>query len=123
MNSALIIDGNPTHTEVSRTLLSFAGISEISSTKDCATAKSLLSDRGPFDLVLLDLNMPDYDGVEFLDHLRDINCRAAIVIASAAHTTIRTAAEELAKAYGLHVAGALEKPITLQKLSPALARV
>ena len=34
-------------------------------------ALSLLASHGPFDVVLLDLNMPDMNGVEFVQHVPD----------------------------------------------------
>ena len=123
MKSALIIDDDPIHIEVARTLLEATGATNVSSATDGAVARTLLGENGPFDLLLLDLNMPDYNGLEFLDYLRQIDVRAAIIIVSAAHPSVRSGAARLAEAHGLNIAGVLEKPLTLQKLVPALAHI
>ena len=123
MDTALIVDDDPIAIELARALLTNTGVAHVSAVSDGAAAKKLVAENGPFDLLLLDLIMPDYDGVEFLDHLRDVNYRGAIIIASGADPTFYGGATLLGTAYGLNVAGFLEKPLTLEKLVPALAHI
>lgn len=123
MDTALTVDDDPIAIERARALLTKVGVAHISTASDGATAKTLLAGNGPFGFILLDLNMPTYDGVEFLDHLRQIHYGGAIIIVSAADTSVRAGAAQLGKAYGLNVAGVMEKPLTLEKLVPALAHI
>jgi CheY-like chemotaxis protein len=121
MDNVLIVDDDPIYIEVARALLNSTGAKQVSSASDGNTAKTLLVDDAPFDLILLDLNMPDFDGVEFLEHLRQMNFRGSIVIVSSAKKSVCIAVTGLGKAYGLKVVGVIEKPLTILNLVPALA--
>ncbi|QHI98623.1 response regulator [Xylophilus rhododendri] len=67
---------------------------------------------GTFDLVLLDIWMPDTDGVSLLKEWAAAGSLSMPVIMMSGHATIDTAVE--ATRIGAHAF--LEKPITLQKL-------
>ena len=120
--AVLIIDDDPIHVEVTRRLLEMTCGAIVSAAPNGTSARVHI-DRQSFDLLVLDLNMPDYDGIEFLRHLREIGYSGAIVIASGADRSLRQAADRLGKAYGLNVAGVVEKPISLQNLVPAMAHL
>ena len=71
-------------------------------------------------LVMLDLQMPDTDGIEFIRMLARRNSRANIVLASGMDQRILTAAEQLGKSHGLAMAGVMQKPIMLGDLESLL---
>ncbi|XAH23133.1 response regulator [Xylophilus sp. GW821-FHT01B05] len=71
---------------------------------------------GPYDLVLLDIWMPDTDGVSLLKEWAAAGTLSMPVIMMSGHATIDTAVE--ATRIGAHAF--LEKPITLQKLLKAV---
>jgi DNA-binding NtrC family response regulator len=71
---------------------------------------------GPYDLVLLDIWMPDTDGVSLLKEWAAAGTLTMPVIMMSGHATIDTAVE--ATRIGAHAF--LEKPITLQKLLKAV---
>ena len=121
MKRVLVVDDDPIYIEVAQALLATALGAQVSSATDGKAAESLLADDVPYDLLMLDLNMPDYDGVQFLDYLRELDFRGPIMIVSGADRTVRAGATGLAKAYGLNVVGVVEKPLTIKKLVPALA--
>lgn len=116
-----MIDDDPIHIEVARELLSSALSAQVSTASNGNAAKVIVSNYEPFDLIFLDLMMPEFDGVEFLEHLRDTRFRGAIVIVSSADKSLRSAATGLGVAYGLKIAGTIAKPLSIDKLQPALA--
>ena len=71
---------------------------------------------GPYDLVLLDIWMPDTDGVSLLKEWATAGVLTMPVIMMSGHATIDTAVE----ATRIGAFSFLEKPITLQKLLKAV---
>ena len=81
-----------------------------------ATTARIARSKDNFDLVLLDIWMPDTDGVTLLKEWYSAGQLAMPVIMMSGHATIETAVE--ATKIGAH--SFLEKPITLQKLLKAV---
>jgi DNA-binding response OmpR family regulator len=73
-------------------------------------------------LILLDLMMPQMDGIELLRLLGEQKCKADIILMSGVDKRILETAGELAKALGLSIAGHLQKPFRLAELEKVLAR-
>ncbi|ELX11302.1 response regulator receiver modulated diguanylate cyclase/phosphodiesterase [Janthinobacterium sp. HH01] len=65
----LIVDDQPLNLTVLEHLLASAGYTEVSATSD-APAVAALHRQHRYDLIVLDLNMPDMDGFQVLDSLR-----------------------------------------------------
>jgi EAL domain-containing protein (putative c-di-GMP-specific phosphodiesterase class I) len=70
--------------------------------------------------IILDLIMPDMDGVEVLVELSRRDCRAGILIISGAETRVLDAAGRSATEHGLSFVGALTKPFTSARLRQLL---
>jgi EAL domain-containing protein (putative c-di-GMP-specific phosphodiesterase class I) len=66
--------------------------------------------------VVLDLVMPDTDGVEIIRHLGQLGSRARIVITSGVGRRVMEAAERLTLEQGLDLRGTLAKPFALASL-------
>ena len=73
-------------------------------------------------LTICDLQMPEMDGVQFVGELGRIGYSGALAVASGEDGRILQTAEKLARAHGLHVLGALRKPVALDELRDLLAR-
>jgi EAL domain-containing protein (putative c-di-GMP-specific phosphodiesterase class I)/CheY-like chemotaxis protein len=89
-------------------------------TTDAATFLETLTPETP--LVLLDLILPEMDGIELLRLLAQQECRAAIVLMSGAGNRVLETAEQLAQTLGLHIVGHLNKPFRLTELQSILTK-
>jgi DNA-binding NtrC family response regulator len=83
---------------------------------DSARQARLLRDENPLDLVLLDIWMPDTDGITLLKEWASSGKLTMPVIMMSGHATIDTAVE----ATRIGALDFLEKPIALQKLLKAV---
>ena len=70
--------------------------------------------------VVLDLQMPDVDGIELLRHLSEIGSTAPVVLMSGADARVLASVERLAREYKLAVQGVLRKPFSLAELRAVL---
>lgn len=77
-------------------------------------------DRAEPTAILLDLTMPDTDGIEFLKELSERKCTAPIILASGKDERVLATAERLGRMFGLNMRGVLQKPVTVPALEAAL---
>ena len=71
-------------------------------------------------VVVLDLGMPNTDGVEFLRFLSDNSFSGPVLIVSGFDRRVLESAFRLGKELGLRMAGPLEKPVRLDDLESLL---
>lgn len=121
MRSALIIDDDAIHVMSTETLLEPLGFGLIDAVPNGKAAANYFKHNPHPDIVFLDLNMPESDGVEFMEYLDATGNQVPIIIVSGAHASVRRGAARLAIANGLNVTAIIEKPLTLAKLASAFA--
>ncbi|MFC7301495.1 EAL domain-containing protein [Cognatiluteimonas weifangensis] len=103
-------------------LLAELGIQAVHEAADGIAALELLQRLAqPPDVVLVDLDMPGMDGVEFIGHVAQQRLARGVALVSALDAALLNTVQTMARAYGLHVLGSVEKPLTADKLRVVLA--
>lgn len=101
--------------------LSRLGFSDVMAFEDPAAALALLEqDVHAADMVLLDLQMPGIDGIEFIRHLARLQYHGGLVLVSGENERILQTARRLAEAHHLQVRGAVHKPVSPAALAGLL---
>jgi len=84
-------------------------------------AKTFLEKLTPdTNLILLDLMMPEMDGIELLRLLSQQKCKAGIILMSGVGKRTMETAGQLAEVLGLSIVGNLQKPFRLAELEDVL---
>ncbi|MFT6908305.1 MAG: EAL domain-containing protein (putative c-di-GMP-specific phosphodiesterase class I)/ActR [Oleiphilaceae bacterium] len=94
------------------------GFNVKSSSDPSELIKSRLID---FDIIVLDLFMPTFDGIELLRFLADNRSRASIILMSGKDKSVLRSAQELAVERGMTVLGVLQKPFRAHELASLLS--
>ncbi len=103
-------------------LLADLGLTRLSEAADGFQALELLRALTvPPDVVLVDLDLPGMDGIEFIGHVAHERLARSIAVVSAMDAALLHTVQVMAKASGLRVLGAIEKPLTPGKLSQVLS--
>ena len=84
-------------------------------TSDIDGFKRVLRQHTP-DVIALDLQMPELDGVEVLRMLGDESCEAGIFLVSGMDDRTLSAAEKFGTSIGLRMLGTLQKPFSPEEL-------
>lgn len=95
---------------------------EVRTTSDPDKFLSLLDKFRPSTLII-DLNMPEIDGIELLRMLGDQQCQGAVLLISGADSRVLAAAEKSGTGHGLKMLGVLQKPLLLSDLRDTLQAV
>ena len=119
--SVLVVEDHAFQREVALRLLAQVGVQNVQEAADGRSALTLLSGQSrTLDVVLVDLDLPRMDGVEFIGHIARDHLAHAVVVLTALDPSLLNTVQIMARASGLHVLGTLEKPLTAVKLQQTL---
>ena len=119
--SVMVVEDHGFQRRMALRLLTDLGIGEVSEAADGHSALHLLEGvQQPPDVLLVDLDMPGMDGIEFIGHVAQRQLARAVVVASALDPALLITVQTMARAYGLRVLGSVEKPLTRDKLAHVL---
>lgn len=120
----LIMDDDPISVEVLKSYFEGKGAKNFVVATDGKQAIGYVDKlQDEIGLITCDLNMPDCDGIEFMQLLKDRQSKAAIVIVTSAADFVAKSANLLANAHGLNYLGLIKKPIQPKELDTAIAAI
>ncbi len=120
LNRLLIIDDDP---DVRALFRIFAETFGYAVTEGGNGTESLIEyDRVIPSVIILDLSMPEQDGVQILRELATRGCATPIILASGHNERVLSATQRLGSELGLNMAMTLTKPVSENALRAALSR-
>lgn len=120
----LAIDDEPFMLKLLASMLANLGYTSVSTCDSGHAALELIgSTNDSPDLILLDLNMPEMDGLEFVRRLVERHFGGSVILVSGEDERMQQAAEKLASAHGITVLGHLHKPATPAGLAELIGKL
>ncbi len=114
-----LIDDEPEILEFLSTAVELAGLKSKSYDRASAFFETN-SDAEPGSILILDLNMPEMDGIEVMRRLTKIENPPKLILISGHDFGVLHAAEKLGQAHNLEIISTLNKPIPFQALRKIL---
>jgi len=119
--SVMIVEDHGFQRRVAMRLLEELGLGRIHAAADGRAALTQLEQAAtPPDVVLVDLDLPEMDGIEFIGHVASRKLARSIALTSALDPALLNTVQGMTRAYGLRVLGVVEKPLTSAKLAEVL---
>lgn len=119
MTRLLVLDDDPDMCALVVRAANSVGYQATSSTSFGGFSASLTPDTG---VVVLDLVMPEVDGIQVLRYLSSQNYASDIVLVSGYDKKVLKAAVQLAGAMGLNIRASVQKPVGLKSLREILSK-
>ncbi len=113
---AMLIDDDELLRRSVRRILTSIGVERIEEAADGQSALDLLRGAAHPDVVICDLRMPNMDGISLLRHFAAEGYQGHFVIISGEDDRLIASVAELARARGLSLLGAVEKPVRRSQL-------
>ena len=114
----LVLDDDPFTLKLIARMLTNLGYGAVTLCESGRAALELLDGSNYLpDMILLDLNMPEMDGIEFVHHLAARHYTGSIILFSGEDEHMLRAAENLVLAHKISMLGSLHKPVAPEKLT------
>lgn len=119
----LVLDDEPFMHKLLVRMLANLGYTAVSTCDNGHVALGMIdSPNDSPDLILMDLNMPKMDGLEFVRHLVERHYAGSLILISGEDERMRQAAEKLARAHKITVLGHLHKPASAEDLGRLIGK-
>lgn len=117
----LVLDDEPFMLKLISQMLANLGFMQVTTYNNGhAALNSFDSSNAPPDLILLDLNMPGMDGIEFVRHLLEQRYSGSLILISGEGERMLQTAEKLVRMQKISIRGYLHKPVNPKSLSALL---
>ncbi len=117
----LVIDDEADITDLVASVAEMAGFSPFTLT-DSRQFEAIYR-QGSFNTIVLDLVMPELDGIEILRQLASLRSEAHIVLMSGFDGATLYTANQLASAHGLDIVGSISKPFRIGEMKAILDKI
>ena len=117
----LAIDDEPAFLDIIQKVAKSAGFLATTTTDPTEFCTTLVTQ--PPSVVLLDLQMPDCDGIELLHALAEAHCRAKIILMSGFDPRVLSLARGIGDDLGLEMGEPLQKPLRPAELRQVLSKI
>ena len=119
----LLLDDDPFQLKLITGVLKGLGVIHVTASSSGAEALRQVSSDQRFDLMLLDLHMPEMDGFQFMESLAKVGFNGALIIVSGQGEDIMHSASLVAKLRRFTLLGQVTKPIGKLALAELLAKL
>jgi len=124
LTQIVIVDDDQFQLKLLSHQLSVVGYKNVTAFDDGQTALDHLAGQIlDSTIIILDLNMPNMDGLEFLQKLQETKFTGALLLVSGEDERVLQSAETLASSYHLRVLGHLNKPVQQEQLQKYLKQL
>ncbi len=117
-----LVDDEPFMLKLLGRMLENLGFTALTSHTSGRAALEACTAAGQPDVILLDLNMPEMDGIEFVRHLVDRRYAGSLILVSGEDERMLQAASKLVETHQIRVLGHLHKPVQPAALAGMLAK-
>jgi EAL domain-containing protein (putative c-di-GMP-specific phosphodiesterase class I) len=120
--TVMVVDADAAHSDSHNKTLRALGHSGIDFQSRGPEALERLRSGSAAQLLLLDLHLPDMDGIRFMRELAQIRSDMELVLISGENRRLLETTVNLGRSMGLNVLGALPRPLELASLKELLTR-
>lgn len=118
----LVVDDDSFYRKMLCRQLLAAGVERVTEAENGTEALSIFHDEAGFDLAIIDVLMPDMDGIELIRHLSGTKSCPPIVLISGMELSVLKATVSMALARRLTIVDALTKPVKKSDISGFLIK-
>ncbi|MBO1927617.1 EAL domain-containing protein [Thiomicrorhabdus sp. 6S2-11] len=121
MKKILVVDNDPNHSLLIEEVAEMNGYHVLSVSNPQKAAHELMT-HPTIELIIIELMMPEYDGIEVVRDLAQAGFQGTLLFVSQAATKLLTAADNLAHEYELKTLPPLQKPLTLEQIRSSIVK-
>ena len=120
IKNVCMIDDDPELVDI---IAEYLDILDVNTIKACSWDNVSIDILKSSDLIILDLKLPDFDGLDIIDFMTSAEVNTPIVLCTGQEESVAAAAADLLMTQGLTYAGKLLKPFALNSLKELLANL